>query len=337
MILSAQFRLAGTYSYIVRRIGAVDLTPSRLLIVIVIVTGFLSALLINDIICLAMAPVVIEICSKRNLNPIPFLLGVACASNIGSALTLVGNPQNILVGQTLQLSFSHYLFNSFVPVLLSGVGLCFIISYQYKNKWSAQLPLSDTIVPVFSKRQTIKGVILAVILLVIFVSDIMPRDLAALGVAGFLLCSRSMRSREMLCIVDWQLLVLFISLFIVNFSLNESSVMQILQEFIARAGIDLLNPGSLFVTSAVLSNIVSNVPAVMFLLPLAKHPQAGPVLALSSTLAGNFIVVGSIANIIVIEQAFRQGIRISWRQHCRTGIPVTLLSLLIAGIWLWIL
>ena len=337
MILSAQFRLAGTYSYIVKAIGTHDFTPPRLLAVILLVTGLLSALLINDIICLAMTPVVIEICSKRQLNPIPYLLGVACASNIGSALTLVGNPQNILIGQTLGLSFSHYLLTSLVPVLLSTVGLWLIITLQYKHRWQASVAEPSLTVPTFSRRQTVKGGVVAVVLLAVFLSGLVPRDLAALSAAGLLLCSRRMRSQEILSLVDWQLLVLFVSLFIVNFALNESSTFQTLHGIMTGAGIELLEPGYLFVLSAFLSNVVSNVPAVMFLLPLAQHPLAGPVLALSSTLAGNLLIVGSIANIIVVQRAASLGVHIGWRQHAKTGIPVTLLSLAIAGVWLWIL
>lgn len=337
MILSAQFRLAGTYSYIVRRLGAAKLTPERLLAATVLATGALSAILINDIVCLAMTPVVIEVCAKRSLNPIPHLLGVACASNIGSALTLVGNPQNILIGQTLELSFSHYLISSAVPVLLGVVALYLIVLRQYRNHWLTAPTEPDITTPAFSLRQTVKGGVLTILLLFVFVTNIFPRDLAALSVAGFLMCSRNLRSREILGIVDWQLLVLFVALFIVNFALNETNLIQTFQASMAADGIDLRHPGALFVSSAFLSNITSNVPAVMLLLPMAEHHMAGPVLALSSTLAGNFVVVGSIANIIVVEQASQLGTRITWRQHARTGIPVTLLSLVIAAAWLYLL
>jgi Na+/H+ antiporter NhaD/arsenite permease-like protein len=336
MILSAQFRLAGTYSFIVREVGKRDLPVSSLLAAILLATAALSALLINDIVCLAMTPVVIEICSRRGIDPVPFLLGVACSSNIGSAATLVGNPQNILVGQALKLSFSDYLLNSLVPVLLSLVLLWSILCHQYRDRWHAPMAKPEVTVPPFSKRQTVKGGAAAIFLLAVFIIGIWPRDLAALSIAGLLLCSRRMRSREILSIVDWQLLVLFISLFIVNFALRESGAIQAVQVFLQDASVNLRNPGWLFMASAGLSNIVSNVPAVMLLLPLAKHPLAGPALALSSTLAGNLLIIGSIANIIVVDQASRLGVHIGWRQHARTGVPVTLASLAIAGLWLWI-
>jgi Na+/H+ antiporter NhaD/arsenite permease-like protein len=88
--------------------------------------------------------------------------------------------------------------------------------------------------------------------------------------------------------------------------------------------------------TALLSNLVSNVPAVMLLLPHASHPLAGPILALSSTLAGNLLIVGSIANMIVVEQADALGVRIGWRRHAAVGVPVTLATLALAALWLWL-
>jgi Na+/H+ antiporter NhaD/arsenite permease-like protein len=336
MILSAQFRMAGAYSYVVGRLSGHEYSPRGLLALLTLIAAILSALLINDIVCLAMTPMVIEICAERRLNPVPYLLAVACASNIGSAATIVGNPQNILIGQTLDLSFAHYLLDSLVPVTLSLILLHLIIGYQYRDRWAVPASTTTVEVPRFDLWQTAKGGIVAVILLAVFLADLFPRELAALAIAGILLCSRKMRSREILGIVDWQLLVLFISLFIVNFALRDSSLFQAAEQWLQSAGIPIKHPAWLFGAGAVLSNIVSNVPAVMLLLPLAKHSLSGPVLALSSTLAGNFLIVGSIANIIVVEQAARLGVKIHWTQHAKSGIPVTVVSLLVAGLWLWL-
>ncbi len=336
MVLSAQFRLAGAYSAIVSALGRHSLGPSHFLGVIVVTTAVLSALLINDVVCLAVTPVVIAICSKRGFNPLPYLLAVACASNIGSAVTLVGNPQNILVGQTLRMSFVSYLLDSLVPVLLSLGSLWVILCHQYRNQWMLPTSLSQITVPPFSIWQTVKGMLIVIILLFVYLSGLFPRDLITLGGAGVLLCSRRLHSRANLSLVDWQLLVLFIGLFIVNFAVRESGLLHSLQSIVLTLGIDLQQSGWLFLTCAVLSNIVSNVPAVMLLLPLVEHPSAGAILALSSTLAGNLIIVGSIANIIVVDQAARMGIRIGWLDHAKTGLPVTMVSLAVAGLWLWI-
>lgn len=119
-----------------------------------------------------------------------------------------------------------------------------------------------------------------------------------------------------------------------NHALVASGTLPVLRQSAESVGVDLSHPAPFFVVSVLLSNLVSNVPAVMLLLPSATHPSAGPILALSSTLAGNLLIVGSIANIIVVDQASQLGLKITWRDHARIGIPVTLLTLLIAAAWL---
>lgn len=337
MVVSGQFRLAGAYTQIVRVTSTLSLNPSRMLLLTIATTALLSAILINDIVCLAMTPVIIEICVQRRLDPKPFLLGVACASNIGSAATLIGNPQNILIGQVLNLSFSKYLLISLPAVFVSLLLLWLILVAQYRHRWQVPIAPVRAVTPAFNRWQTGKGVIVTFILVLFFLLGTWPRELVALAAAGVLLCSRNLRSREMLGLVDWQLLVLFVSLFIVNFALQQGGHLNSMVAALAPVGIDLNQPGWLFGIAAFLSNIVSNVPAVMLLLPFAHHPLAGPVLALSSTLAGNLLVVGSIANIIVLKQAADLGITITWREHARTEVPVTVVTLGVTALWLWML
>ena len=141
----------------------------------------------------------------------------------------------------------------------------------------------------------------------------------------------------MLGLVDWQLLVLFVGLFIVNHALQETGLPARAITALAGLGMDLHDPAPLFGAGAILSNLVSNVPAVMLLLPAATESMSGPVLALSSTLAGNLLIVSSIANIIVVQAAARQGLLIDWRAHARVGLPVTLTTLAIAALWLGVL
>jgi Na+/H+ antiporter NhaD/arsenite permease-like protein len=147
--------------------------------------------------------------------------------------------------------------------------------------------------------------------------------------------SRRLHSTKMLGLVDWELLILFIGLFVVNHALQETGIAAGIVADLAAAGVNLEHPGPLFAATLVLSNIVSNVPAVMLLLPVAGHALAGPTLALVSTLSGNLLIVGSIANIIVLDAAARRGIRIDWRRHARTGVPVTLATLVICAASLW--
>jgi len=336
MVVSAQFRMSGFYSGLVRRIAGIEASPERLMALLIAVVGILSALLANDIVCLAVAPVLIEGCARRRLNPKPFLFALACAANVGSAATLIGNPQNMLIGQVLHLSFSRYLLEAGVPALLGLVVVWTVLCAQNRGRWMLEMPPPRVEATLFDRWQTGKGAVLLVILVVSFLAGKWPREIVALVAAGVLLCSRRMESREMLGLVDWQLLVLFMSLFVVNHALEASGAMAAFSSGAAVRGVDLTSPAWLFGSSVILSNLVSNVPAVMLLLPSAVHPLAGPVLALSSTLAGNLLIVGSIANIIVVDQAGRLGVAISWREHARVGVPVTVLTLAVAIAWLWL-
>lgn len=334
MVVSAQFRLCGLYGAITRALAAARLAPDTLLLLLIGVVALLSAVLANDIVCLAVAPLLVEGCLRRGLRPTPFLLALACAANIGSAATLIGNPQNMLIGQKLNLSFSGYLLDGGVPAALGCLVTWWIIRRQVRGAWHTPRERIHVKTPALNRWQTTKGLLVLAALLAAFLFSPWPRDVLAMAAAGALLLSRRMHSHAMLGQVDWQLLVLFGGLFIVNHALADAGFAARALAGLHAAGIPLAQPAWLFGGTAVLSNVVSNVPAVMLLLPAATHPQAGAILALSSTLAGNLFIVGSIANIIVVEQAARLGVKITWREHARTGVPVTLVTLLLAAGWL---
>ena len=337
MVISAQFRLAGFYAAVTRHLGRSQHSERGLLALVILAAGGLSAILANDIVCLAMAPVLVQLCTERRLNPVPYLLALACAANVGSAGTLIGNPQNMLIGQTLQLSFAGYLVDGGVPALL-GLGIVWlVIAFMFSNAWQLAATTVSVNAPPFDRWQTSKATVVTIVVIAAFLFTSWPREIVALAAAGALLISRSMPSRKLLAEVDWELLLLFIGLFVVNHALAQSGFVSGLLMASRAAGADLTHPGVLFAATAVLSNIVSNVPAVMLLLPAARDPIAGPVLALSSTLAGNLVIVGSIANIIVVDQAARLGIVIDWRAHARVGVPVAILTLVLAAAWLAIL
>ena len=345
MVLSAQLRLSGFYTYVTYRLATLPVAPPLLLGALIGVVGALAAVFSNDIICLAMAPVLADACLKRRLDPVPYLLGLACAANVGSALTLIGNPQNMLIGESLRLSFGGYLREAAVPVLLGLAVTWGLIVIQVGGRWGCPPSLLATQAareqreegPLdFDRWQTMKGLTVAASLVVVFLTTPWPRELAALAGAGLLLLSRKLHSRRMLGLVDWELLVLFVGLFVVNRAFQQTGLTAEAVRAIADAGIHLEQPRVLFVLTFLLSNIVSNVPAVMVLLPLATHPMAGTLLALASTLAGNLLIVGSIANIIVVDAAERRGLRIDWRRHARVGVPVTVATLVITGAYLWL-
>jgi Na+/H+ antiporter NhaD/arsenite permease-like protein len=343
MVISAQMRLGGFYDWVTYKLAGFALSPSGLLAVLVAVSAALSAVFSNDIVCLAVAPVLIDACKRRGLAPIPFLLALACASNIGSAATLIGNPQNMLIGQLLQLPFDGYIAQAIIPVALGLVASWGLIVWQTRGRWedagddaasAAAAPELRNEQAAFDAWQMTKGLVIAAVLLVAFLVAPWPREHMALVGAGILLMSRQLHSRKMLGLVDWQLLVLFMSLFVVNHALQRTGLTGQGIAYLAAHGVRLEQPGSLFATTFLLSNLVSNVPAVMLLIPVVHHEMGGVLLALVSTLAGNLLIVGSIANIIVVDAAARRGIVIDWKRHARVGVPVTVASLVVAGVYL---
>ncbi|HMN94126.1 MAG TPA: anion transporter [Hydrogenophaga sp.] len=343
MVVSAQMRLGGFYTAVTRRVGGLSLSRSALLAVLIAVAGALSAVFSNDIVCLAMTPVVARLCLRRGLDPVPFLVGLACAANIGSAATLIGNPQNMLIGSVLQLPFGGYMAQAVPPVLVTLLLLWGWLAFgpgsrtgSSELRQAVAVNLPDEDLQPFDAWQTTKGLVVAVLLMGVFLFTDWPREVAALVGAGVLLLSRRMHSSEVMGLVDWQLLLLFIGLFVVNHAFESTGLAAEAVQWLAQQGIRLSDPASLMVLGAGLSNLVSNVPAVMLLLPHlgADARQTGAALALISTFAGNLLLVGSIANLIVVDVARRQGVEIDWRRHVRIGLPVTLGSL--AVLWFWL-
>ena len=341
MVLSAQLRMSGFYAAVAQRVGAMPLSRPALLGALIAVAAGLSAVFSNDVVCLAMTPVVARLCLQRGLPPVPFLLGLACAANIGSAATLIGNPQNMLIGSVLQLSFPAYLRQALPPVLASLVLLWAWLAWGPGARAAAGVPRPGlaTADPPLDAWQTAKGLAVATALMGVFLLTNWPRDVAALVGAGVLLLSRRLHSAEVMGDVDWLLLLLFIGLFVVNHAFAATGLAGQAVAWLAAHGVHLADPGPLLVVGVLLSNLVSNVPAVMLLLPhlpaatTGAGSQAGVTLALVSTFAGNLLLVGSIANLIVADLARQAGIAIDWRRHAATGVPVTLGSLLL--LWAW--
>jgi Na+/H+ antiporter NhaD/arsenite permease-like protein len=339
MVVSAQMRLGGFYAEVARRVGARPLAPAALLAALIALTAALSAVFSNDVVCLALTPVVLRIALQRGLPPVPVLVGLACAANIGSAATLIGNPQNMLIGSVLALPFAAYLQAALPPVVLSLALLWAWLAWRLPRagaapqaKAEAAAPAADE--PPFDAWQSAKGLAVAAALMGLFLFTEVPREVAALVGAAVLLLSRRLHSARVLGFVDWPLLLLFIGLFVVNHAFESTGLAAQAVAWLAARGLALDTPGVLLVAGVVLSNLVSNVPAVMLLLPHLQGFEAGLVLALVSTFAGNLLLVGSIANLIVADLAARDGIVIDWRAHAALGVPVTVASLAVLGGWM---
>jgi Na+/H+ antiporter NhaD/arsenite permease-like protein len=340
MLVSAQFRRSGSYAWLVRTLAARPTSPERMLGELVVVIGGAAALLTNDVVCLATAPVLIEVCARRQFDPVPFLLGLAAAANVGSAATLLGNPQNMLIGQALDLSFARYLLDGAVPAAI-GLGVVWwVLARAYRGTFVLTQPLATAATEPLDRGAAAKGLAVLSLLVLGLLFAPVPHEVQALLAGGAMLLSRRQRSRDLLELVDWQLLVLFAGLFVVNHAFQHAGHAADAFGWLRQHGLDLADPCALFATGVLGSNVVSNVPLTMLLLPVADHPMAGPILALSTTLAGNLLLIGSIANLIVVEQANRLGVAPrgrSWAaEHWRTGVPITLGTLLLAAGWLWL-
>lgn len=341
MVISAQLRLGGFYAWSAGRIIPYLHRPRLFLAMSMLLAAVLSSLLANDIVCLAFTPVLIRGLVAARLNPVPFLLGLAIASNIGSAATIIGNPQNMLIGQSAKLDFAAFFLWCLPPSLAALAAGYLLIVLFYRRRLAAGAESVTAGLerraawPEFNRQQTAKGLLAVVALVILFFTPV-PREVSAIGLAGLLLCSRRNETRRLLGLVDWHLITLFCALFIVVHGISASDLPGRLMALLQAAGIHFSDPLTLTGVSAVLSNVFSNVPAVMLLIefldPVATHLWY--VLAVSSTFAGNFILLGSIANLIVVEQALAEGVVVTFAEHAKTGIPVTLASLAVLAGWI---
>jgi len=341
MVLSAQLRLGGFYTWVVNRTTPLLDRPRMFLLTSMLMAGLLSALLANDIVCLAFTPVLCLVLLKKGLTPLPFLLGLAAASNIGSAATIIGNPQNMLIGQVGQLHFGKFLVWCGPPALIAMAGAYAILCWIYRKSFTAP-STSRTMEhasewPEFDCWQSAKGIIATLVLVGLFFTSI-PRELSAITVAGVLLCSRKMHSRKIMELVDWHLITLFCALFIVVHGITTRTIPAQIMDAMAQQGFTVTNLFALTGVSAIMSNLVSNVPAAMLLVRFLDPavPEQWYILALSSTFAGNLVIIGSIANLIVIEQAKKFHVEISCKEHAKAGIPITLFSLLVLVLLLYL-
>lgn len=326
MLLSAQYQASGLYRAIAARMARAA-NPRHLLAGVIAVTAILSALLTNDVICFALTPLVTASVLQAALPPLPFLLAIACASNIGSALTPIGNPQNILIAQHMDLPFLPFVRGCLLPVVSSLIVLYVFLARQVPSVANKAAAPTHTTVVTLDKKAANKAVLLTLVAIVLFLSSV-PAYLTAIGIAGAVMFSRRQKTRDLLGHVDWSLLTLFVALFTLVHAMEVSGWTTQIQFALSAHHIDPREPIFLVPLIAGLSNVISNVPAVMVALPFVGHAtDTGCLLALASTFAGNAVLVGSIANLIVVEQAKKLGVSVSFWQHARVGIPLTLVSL----------
>ncbi|HXG14783.1 MAG TPA: anion transporter [Calidithermus sp.] len=334
MIVAAYLRLSGFFGLVtlwaIRRARG----PRSLLAAVIAASGALSALFVNDVVCLVLAPLVLGVTRRLGLPPVPYLIALATAANVGSVATLTGNPQNMLVGSFSTLSYRAFLVRQ-APVAVLGLLAVFAVvwlAYRRTLPVAFAEGVADDRHPVHYPLMR-KTLVAVGVMLAAFLAGV-PIALVALGGAAYTLLTRRVKPEKVYREVNWSLLVLFVGLFVLTAGLETSGVTAVLGQWAARAG--LHRPAVLTVAAAVVSNLVSNVPAVLLFKPLVMGlpdaDRAWLILAMAATLAGNLTLIGSVANLIVAEVAREQRVTIGFLEYARVGLPLTLVTLLIG--WL---
>lgn len=348
MVVSAAFMVAGFYDWVAQKVGDLDVGPKKLLAILIAVSAGMAALLNKDVVAVAMTPIFCSICLERRLNPLPFLLGFCFAANFGSCLTLIGSPQNMIIAETLHLSFMGFMRAAALPALLGLPLIWVILVLCYRGKWqfsgttipSPPLTATPPAPPIdFNPGEAIKAACVTVAVIAAFVVTDWPHMLIALAGASFLLVSRRYASKNLLHHVNGDLLLLLFGLFIVNATLIATGLPEHFLASLRGIGLDLHDPLSMLIVMSALSNIVGNNPAVMLVAPFisgADQPNAlGAAIALGTGLSSSAVIFGSLVGIIVAEECHKRGISFSFGEFARAGVPTSILCLLMAGVWIY--
>ncbi len=343
MVLVAALKAAGFFDLLATKSLAIASTPRRLLILIVTATAVASACFVNDAVVLLFTPIVLQDCRIRRVNPVPYLIAEAMASNIGSTATIIGNPQNMLIGTASGISFASFFLYLAPIALISAVVLILIIFHFYRKTFDQLFTADDRPPAAATYDATVIRRLIPVLVLTLvafFLSSLLKWDIAliALAIAVLVLLLGREKPENVMKDIDWVLLLFFVGLFIVIEGARKAGVLDI---FINRIVItpDWSGITSVSVVSVLVSQLVSNVPLTMLVLPVLENVTGRVLwiaLAAGSTLGGNLTIIGAIANIIVVEKASHEGIHIGFTEFLKVGIAVTLatvaLAILIMGV-----
>jgi Na+/H+ antiporter NhaD/arsenite permease-like protein len=338
MVVVAYRRMAGFFALATESIAQRFSEPIPLLAVTIAISGSLSAFLVNDVVCVALTPLILHLCQRLKRPPIPYLVGLATASNIGSVATITGNPQNIIIGSLSHISYVRFAAK-LAPVAVIGLLLNFaVVAWVYRKSLREPALLSargnNSDRPRVHNGLLWKSIGVTLVTVVLFLSG-QPIALVELLAAGVLMLGR-VRPEKVYRTIDWPLLIMFAGLFVVvhAFEVNVVHTWGIERwQAVFRSPVVLVS-----VLSVALSNLVSNVPAVLLFKPLMEvmpnRELAWLALAMSSALAGNLTVLGSVANLIVVDSARRAGIELSFLEYFKVGVPLTAVTSVVGVAWL---
>ncbi|MFN3360891.1 MAG: anion transporter [Pseudanabaenaceae cyanobacterium] len=329
MVINAGLAYGGVFQVVLVNLIHLTRNPLGLLVTLVGGSGFLSAFLLNDTLALVCTPLTIQICQTLQLNPVPYLLGLAAATNIGSVATLSGNPQNILIGSFSGIGYSDFAL-VMTPIALMGllvtVGLLYLIYPELRSSKPFVLPPLlpiKTYPPLFYK-----SIVITIALVVAFLVGLPLAESALLAATGFLI-TRRLKPARFWQQVEWGLLILFCGLFILTAVVRSTDLLPLFRPL-------LHHPIGLIASVTILSNLISNVPTVLLLYPLVEQSskESWLLLAAASTLGGNLTLFGAVANLITAEAAAREGYKLDFWQHACYGVPLTIVTLAIAYLWI---
>ena len=351
MILVSSIRMSGLFDVVAARLSGLAGLPYLFLASIIAVSGLLSALFLNDTMCLVLGPVVAETSLRARRNPVPYLVATATAANVGSAATIIGNPQNMLIGARSGIPFVEYALRVGPPAMLGLVVCWVVIALVFPAEFrhggatlrgsasgtdearAISAGLMGTLT--LDRHLAIKSVIASAAMLAGFLAG-MPVVIAAMVPAAFMLASRRTESERILAGVDFNLLVFFAGLFIITDAASRTAAFAALEHTALSGATE--SPWIFSGATALISNVISNVPAVMVLSPLASGAvdphRAWLALAMASTFAGNLTLLGSVANLIVAEGAATRGARLGFVDYLKAGLPITIITIAIGTLWL---
>lgn len=332
LLLTAYLDLGGFFEWTASRVIEHVRSARMLLAAIVAVAGILSALFINDTICLVFTPILVMTLRSLELRPAPFLLALAFASNVGSAMTVTGNPQNMLIGVSSDIGYASFLAAMALPSLGGLLIVYIVIALAFRKDLSAELCVRERAVALVDRPLVVKALILFVAALAGWLAGYsLPGVAIAAGTVMVAIARRD--AAEAFARVEWSLLLFFAALFVVMGGVRD---LPLFQDLTVRAtsslhGAPLHDAVVVSGVMTVLSNLVSNVPAVLLWLPVVPHVPNERliwlVIAMSSTFAGNLTVLGSMANLIVAERADVRGVTLRFMDFLRVGVPVTILTM----------
>jgi Na+/H+ antiporter NhaD/arsenite permease-like protein len=334
MIVVAALKFDGFFGLITEKTLQFANSRLKLLIGVVFITGIASAFLVNDAVVLIFTPIIISICQRVKINPLPYLIAEILSSNIGSVMTITGNPQNMLIGLNSGISYVDFLLKLF-PISLVGLVLCiFVVRLIYRKEFRDKSKLSYVASDKYNVRDMYSSIIVFVlVVLAFFFGKLLGLSIAVIALAGasLIILFGKHKPEKLIKDVDWVLLLFFASLFIVVGAVQKVGLLDgILNIGLGENFAGLISIHSI---SLVLSQVLSNVPYTVLMLPLMNVVDSETLwlaLAAASTLAGNATIIGAMANIIVIESADNFGVKIGFWEFFKSGIIITILTFVVS-------